>query len=75
MIAIGFLICIIAGSRGSQGAVYAGVFISVCGIYPAGAGMVVWNSNNLAGSYKRSTGMALQIGIGNLAGGKPDIEL
>lgn len=29
---------------------------------------VTWISNNLAGSYKRSAGMAIHIGVGNLAG-------
>lgn len=30
--------------------------------------MVSWMSNNLSGSYKRSVGMAMHIGIGNLGG-------
>jgi MFS family permease len=38
------------------------------GIYPAFPGNVTWLSNNLAGSYKRATGMAIHIGAGNLAG-------
>ena len=69
-IGIGFLICIIASGRGLPGLVYAGVFIAVCGIYPAFPGNVTWLSNNLSGSYKRSAGMAIQIGVGNLGGGK-----
>ena len=48
--------------------VYGGVFIAACGLYPAFPGMITWLSNNLAGSYKRGAGMALQMGIGNLAG-------
>lgn len=68
---VGFIMCIAASSRGVHGAVYAGIFILTCGLYPAGAGMVTWLSNNLAGSYKRSAGMAIQISIGNLSGGKP----
>ena len=48
--------------------VYGGIFIAACAIYPAFPGIVTWLSNNLAGSYKRSAGMALQIGIGNLGG-------
>ena len=48
--------------------VYAGVFIAACGLYPAFPGMITWLSNNLAGSYKRGAGMALQMGMGNLAG-------
>lgn len=67
---IGFIICIAASSRGAHGVVYAGIFIATCGMYPAGAGMVTWLSNNLAGSYKRSAGMGIQISLGNLSGGK-----
>jgi hypothetical protein len=48
--------------------VYAGLLIAACGMYPASPGVVTWLSNNLGGSYKRSTGMALQIAIGNLGG-------
>ncbi|RFU73199.1 hypothetical protein TARUN_9055 [Trichoderma arundinaceum] len=48
--------------------VYGGVFITACAIYPAFPGVISWLANNLAGSYKRSAGMAIQIGIGNLGG-------
>jgi hypothetical protein len=48
--------------------VYAGVFIATCAIYPAFPGVITWLANNLAGSYKRSVGMAIQIGVGNLGG-------
>lgn len=48
--------------------VYGGVFITACSIYPAFPGIISWLANNLAGSYKRSAGMAIQIGIGNLGG-------
>ena len=48
--------------------VYGGVFISACAIYPAFPGVITWLSNNLCGSYKRSAGMAIQIGVGNLGG-------
>ncbi|KAL9597852.1 MAG: hypothetical protein Q9219_004873 [cf. Caloplaca sp. 3 TL-2023] len=68
-IAVGFIICIAASAHGGvPGVVYAGIFIAVCGIYPAFPGNVTWISNNLAGSYKRSAGMAIHIGVGNLAG-------
>ncbi|KAI4252812.1 MAG: hypothetical protein L6R42_007829 [Xanthoria sp. 1 TBL-2021] len=68
-IGIGFIICIGASAHGGvPGVVYAGIFIAVCGIYPAFPGNVTWISNNLAGSYKRSAGMAIHIGVGNLAG-------
>ncbi|KAH7305202.1 major facilitator superfamily domain-containing protein [Stachybotrys elegans] len=48
--------------------VYAGVFIATCAIYPAFPGVITWLANNLSGSYKRSVGMAIQIGVGNLGG-------
>lgn len=48
--------------------VYGGVFIAACAIYPAFPGVITWLANNLSGSYKRSVGMAIQIGVGNLGG-------
>jgi hypothetical protein len=48
--------------------VYGGVFIAVCSFYPAFPGVISWMANNLAGGYKRSTGMAIQIGMANLGG-------
>lgn len=69
VITIGFIICITASAHGGvPGVVYAGIFIAVCGIYPAFPGNVTWLSNNLAGTYKRSAGMAIHIGVGNFAG-------
>ncbi|KAI5927580.1 major facilitator superfamily domain-containing protein [Camillea tinctor] len=65
MMVVGFAMCI---SSTNPRVVYGGVFIAACAIYPAFPGLVTWLSNNLAGSYKRSTGMAVQIGIGNLGG-------
>jgi hypothetical protein len=68
-ILVGFIMAISgAAAGGVPGVVYAGVFIATCGIYPAFPGNVTWIANNLAGSYKRSAGMALQIGLGNLGG-------
>ncbi len=67
-----------ASGRGVPGVVYAGVFIAVCGIYPAFPGNITWLSNNLAGSYKRSAGMAVHIGLGNMGGGTfrvPSVQL
>lgn len=43
---------------------------SLEGIYPAFPGNITWMSVNLAGSYKRAAGMAIHIGVGNLAGGR-----
>ncbi|GAB1316860.1 hypothetical protein MFIFM68171_07070 [Madurella fahalii] len=62
---VGFSMCI---STTNPRVVYAGVFIAACAIYPAFPGVISWLSNNLAGSYKRSAGMAIQIGVGNLGG-------
>jgi len=68
-ILVGFIIAIAGSAHGGlPGLVYAGVFIATCGIYPAFPGNICWMSNNLAGSYKRSAGMAFHIGAGNLAG-------
>ncbi|KAK0638944.1 major facilitator superfamily domain-containing protein [Cercophora newfieldiana] len=65
MMIVGFSMCI---SSTNPKVVYAGVFLAACAIYPAFPGVISWLSNNLAGSYKRSAGMAIQIGVGNLGG-------
>jgi predicted MFS family arabinose efflux permease len=62
---VGFSMCI---SSTNPRVVYGGVFVAACAIYPAFPGVIAWLSNNLAGSLKRSAGMALQIGVGNLGG-------
>jgi hypothetical protein len=68
-ILVGFIMAIVGSANGhAPGVVYAGVFIAACGLYSAGPGNIAWISNNLAGSYKRSAGMAFQIGFGNLGG-------
>ncbi|OBT76134.1 hypothetical protein VF21_04858 [Pseudogymnoascus sp. 05NY08] len=68
-ILVGFIIALAASAHGGvPGVVYAGVFITTCGIYPAVPGNITWIANNLAGSYKRAAGMGFQIGIGNLSG-------
>ncbi|GAW25158.1 putative major facilitator superfamily transporter [Rosellinia necatrix] len=64
-ILVGFILSI---SSSNPGVVYAGVFIATAGIYSSFAGNIAWLSNNLAGGYKRSAGMAIQIGAGNLGG-------
>ncbi|KAH8811087.1 major facilitator superfamily domain-containing protein [Xylogone sp. PMI_703] len=68
-ILVGFIMAIAGSAAGGvPGVVYAGVFITTCGIYPAFPGNITWMSNNLAGSYKRAAGMAFHIGLGNLGG-------
>ncbi|KAH0593209.1 hypothetical protein MHUMG1_08931 [Metarhizium humberi] len=65
MMLVGFTMCL---ASSNPKVVYGGVFVAACAIYPAFPGIIAWLSNNLSGSYKRSAGMALQIGIGNLGG-------
>jgi len=68
IMAAGFSVCLATDPTKHPKAVYAGVYVAVCATYPAFPGVVTWLSNNLSGSLKRSAGMALQIGIGNLGG-------
>lgn len=72
LMVVGFAMCIAADPDKQPGVVYAGVFLIACAIYPSFPGNVTWLSNNLAGSYKRSAGMAIQIGVGNLGGVSSD---
>ncbi|KAK4122992.1 MFS general substrate transporter [Parathielavia appendiculata] len=65
---IGFSMCIATDPKENPRVVYAGVFVAACAIYPAFPGVIAWLSNNLSGSLKRSVGMAIQIGVGNLGG-------
>lgn len=82
IMAVGFIMCL---ATGVPGVVYAGVFIATAALYPAFPGNITWLSNSkiksfsrpsrnsllpdLAGSTKRATGQAIQIAMGNLAGG------
>lgn len=52
----------------SPGIRYGLLFGVAIGVYAPLTGIVAWNANNLAGSWKRSCGMALQITVGNLGG-------
>jgi MFS family permease len=65
MTLVGFAMCI---STDNPRVVYGGVFVAACAIYPAFPGVITWLASNLSGSYKRSAGMAIQIGVGNLGG-------
>jgi len=47
---------------------YGGCFLAAVGIYTNTPQVTAWNSNNIGGSTKRSVGMAMQVGIGNLGG-------
>ncbi|SPQ22972.1 a6b7797f-7c22-47a5-81fe-af5e241fd7b4 [Thermothielavioides terrestris] len=68
MMLVGFAICITTDPKENPRVVYGGVFVAACAIFPAFPGVIAWLANNLAGSLKRSVGMALQIGVGNLGG-------
>lgn len=68
MMVVGFSMCIATDPKQNPRVVYGGVFVAACAIYPAFPGVIAWLSNNLSGSLKRSVGMALQIGVGNLGG-------
>ncbi|KAM0255629.1 hypothetical protein ACHAQJ_005554 [Trichoderma viride] len=70
---IGFLLMMIVGysmciASSNPKVVYGGIFLVACAIYPSFPGVITWLCNNLSGSYKRSAGMAIQIGVGNLGG-------
>ncbi|KAF1953994.1 MFS general substrate transporter [Byssothecium circinans] len=47
---------------------YLGTFFAAAGIYPNVSQTVAWNGNNIGGSTKRSVGIAMQVGFGNLGG-------
>ncbi|KAH9835024.1 MFS general substrate transporter [Rhodofomes roseus] len=64
MCLVGFAINI---SNASIGARYFGTYLCAAGSYATLPGVISWLGNNLAGQYKRGVGMAVQIGIGNLA--------
>ncbi|KAL2258466.1 hypothetical protein VTK26DRAFT_8214 [Humicola hyalothermophila] len=68
MMIIGFSMCIATDPTVHPKVWYGGVFVAACGIYPAFPGVISWLANNLSGSLKRSVGMAIQIGVGNLGG-------
>ncbi|KAL5337992.1 major facilitator superfamily domain-containing protein [Aspergillus crustosus] len=62
---IGFVMLI---SSDNNGVKYAGTFFAASGIYPNVPQGVAWNGNNIGGSLKRSVGIAMHVGFGNLGG-------
>ncbi|KAL2825350.1 major facilitator superfamily domain-containing protein [Aspergillus cavernicola] len=62
---IGFVMLI---SSSNNGVKYAGTFFAASGIYPNVPQGVAWNGNNIGGSLKRSVGIAMHVGCGNLGG-------
>lgn len=65
---VGYVICLTGLPREKPGVIYAGVYIAALGIYPAIPLSIVWNANNLSGTYKRAIGIAFQIGCANYSG-------
>ncbi|KAG2731368.1 hypothetical protein G9P44_005784 [Scheffersomyces stipitis] len=65
---LGYLMAVNTDVKEKPGVVYAGIFVTVISAFCAFPCMISWLANNLEGSEKRSAGMALQIGVGNMAG-------
>jgi hypothetical protein len=61
----GFIILLVSENNHVK---YAGTFLSAAGIYSNVPQCTAWNANNIGGSTKRSVGMAMQVGCGNLGG-------
>ncbi|GES63963.1 major facilitator superfamily transporter [Aspergillus terreus] len=62
---IGFVMLIASDNLAVK---YAGTFFAAAGIYPNVPQGVAWNGNNIGGSVKRSVGIAMHVGFGNLGG-------
>lgn len=65
---VGFVVCISLDPRVNPLGIYAAIYICALGLYPATSVSIVWNSNNLAGTYKRAIGIGFQIGMANFSG-------
>ncbi|KAF1809219.1 MFS general substrate transporter [Eremomyces bilateralis CBS 781.70] len=65
----GFIICLTVSPTEKPGVIYFAMFLVASGLFPTVPGIVCWISNNLAGQWKRSIGMALEFTLGNLIGG------
>jgi cyanate permease len=82
--AVGYIGLLALPHPGLPGATYGMLFVVAGGLYPTICGIISWNgkststisprklsnsiANNLAGSWKRSVGMGLQICMGNFGG-------
>lgn len=66
--AVGYIVCVTGDPVNNPKGIYAGVYIAAFGIYPAIPLSIVWNANNLSGSYKRAIGIGFQIGVANYSG-------
>ncbi|QYT01737.1 Major Facilitator Superfamily protein [Trichoderma simmonsii] len=65
----GLIICLVISPREKPGVIYFANFLVASGLFPTIPGIVCWISNNLAGQWKRSIGMALEFTLGNMIGG------
>lgn len=65
----GLVICLAVSPGNQPGVVYFALFLVAGGFYAGLPTTVTWISNNLAGQWKRATGMAFQFTVGNLVGG------
>ncbi|KAF2814447.1 putative MFS nicotinic acid transporter Tna1 [Mytilinidion resinicola] len=67
--ALGYIALIALPHPKYPGATYGMLFPAIAGIYAPVCGSLTWNANNLAGSWKRAIGMAIQLTFANLSGG------
>lgn len=65
---VGYILSIVGSSQLINGLTYTGVFIATAACYPAFVLIITWVLSNIAPTYKRASGTAVLVGIGNLAG-------
>lgn len=65
---MGYVLSIIGSSQLINGLTYAGVFIATTACYPAFVLVITWVLSNIAPTYKRASGTAVLVGLGNLSG-------
>ncbi|RFU28082.1 hypothetical protein B7463_g8247, partial [Scytalidium lignicola] len=65
----GVIICLVVHPEEKPGVIYFAMFLVASGLFPTTPAIVCWISNNVAGQWKRSIGMALEFTLGNLIGG------
>ncbi|KAK5174610.1 uncharacterized protein LTR77_001691 [Saxophila tyrrhenica] len=65
---VGYLLTIVGSSQLINGLSYAGVFIATAACYPTFVLIITWVLSNIAPTYKRASGTAVLVGLGNLSG-------
>lgn len=65
---VGYVLAMIGSSQLINGLSYAGVFIATAACYPAFVLIITWVLSNIAPTYKRASGTAVLVGLGNLSG-------